>query len=227
MDARLYQRVGAISGVVYVVLVLLSGFLYPQQPRIDSAPATTLAWVHGHRVAIQVGMILGLVAAGVFLWFAGFLRHVLQHAEGGAELLSPIVFGSGVAFAVVSAVAALPMALLAFMEGQAGGIQDPTVVRMLGDLNQVCFAASCAVAAVFLGSLGMAMLYREVAAPWLGWACLVVAVFNGVSIWIAVTFSSYHGKSWTPVAFGAFIGFAAIVMVSSGFLLRQRPWAPG
>jgi hypothetical protein len=221
-----YQRVGAISGLVYVVLVLLSGFLSPQQPRIDSAPATTLAWVHNHRVILQVGMILGLFAAAMFLWFVGYLRHVLNRAEGGAESLSPIVFGSGIAVAVISALAALPIALLVFMDGQSGGVQDPTVIRMLGDLNQVFFAASCAVTAVFLFSLGSAMLLREIAAPWLGWVSLVVAVLNGISIWIALTFSSYHGKSWTPIAFGAFIGFAAIVLVTSGSLLRHRSVAP-
>jgi hypothetical protein len=225
MNGRMYQRVGAISGLVYVVLVLLAGFLYPQQPRIDSAPATTLAWVHDHRVALQLGMIFGLFAAGVFLWFAGYLRYVLNRAEGGAESLSPIVFGSGIAIAVVSAIAALPIALLAFMDGQSGGVQDPSVVRMLGDLNQVLFAASCAVTAVFLCSLGLAMLSREVAKPWLGWASLVIAVLNGISIWIALTFSSYHGRGWTLIAFGAFLGFAAIVVVTSASLLRDRPLA--
>jgi len=226
MSARVYRRVGAISGLLYVVLVLLSGFVAPQQPRIDSAPSATLAWVHSHRVVLQVAMILGLCAAAVFLWFVGYLRHVLNAAEDGGESLSPIVFGSGIAVAVIAAISALPVAMLAFMDGQSGGIRDPTVVRMLGDLNQVCFAASCAVTAVFVGSLGLAMLSRGIAAPWLGWVCLVVAVLNAVSIWIALTFSSYHGKGWTPIAFGAFIGFAVIVLITSGSLLRRESPSP-
>ena len=156
------------------------------------------------------------------MWFVGYLRHVLTRAEGGADTLSPIVFGSGIAVAVLSAVSAMPIALLAFMDGQSGGIPDPTVVRMLGDLNQVFFGASSAVTAVFLCSLGLAMVSREIAAPWLGWASLVIAALNGISVWIALTFSSFHGKGWVPIAFGAYVGFAAVVLVTSVFLLRCR-----
>src|ERR1700676_4794745 len=139
MDERTWERIGAFAGVAFVVLMLLATFLYPQQPRIDSSPAKTLAWIHGHRTGIQTGMILGVFAAGLFVWFAAHLRHVLTRAEGGAERLAPLVFGSGVAVAVMGLVATFPTALLAFMDAQPGGIQDANIVRMLGDLNQVIF----------------------------------------------------------------------------------------
>lgn len=222
MNNPVYERVGAISGLVFVVLTLLAGFLYPQQPRVDAAPATTLAWVHAHRIALQTGMISGLFAAGVFVWFVGYLRHVLARAGGPAESLSAIVFGSGIAVAVIAALAALPYALLAFMDSQAGGIHDLALVRMLGDLNVVFFAASSVMTAVFLCALGLAMAHRLLVAPWLGWTSLVVAAFNAMSVWIGVTFSSYHGKGWTVIAFGAFLGFVVVVLVTSVFMLARQ-----
>jgi hypothetical protein len=226
MKPRTYERVGALSGILFVILELLSGFLYPQQPRIDSPPAATLAWVHHHRVALQVGMICGMVGAAVFLWFVGYLRHVLSRAEGGAEMLSPIVLGSGVAVAALLAVSTLPVALLAFMDGQTAGVPDATVVRMLADLNIVAFGALSAVTAVFVLSLGLAMRYRQLAAPWLGWVCVVVVICNAVSIWIGVTFNSYHGKVWNPVAFGAFLGFLIVLLGISVYGLLGRPSQP-
>jgi hypothetical protein len=36
-----FERLGALSGFSFVVLAVLSGFIYPQQPRVDSTPATT------------------------------------------------------------------------------------------------------------------------------------------------------------------------------------------
>jgi hypothetical protein len=36
-----------------------------------------------------------------------------------------------------------------------------------------------------------------------------------------VTFSSYHGKGWTVVAFGAFLGFVVVVLATSVSLLIQ------
>ncbi len=167
-------------------------------------------------------MILSFFAAGVLVWFVGYLRHVLARSEGGAGSLSPIVFGSGMAVAIISALAAMPTALLAFMDAQAGGIRDLTLVRMLGDLNIVFFAATSVMTAVFLCGLGLAMVRRELAAPWLGWVSLVVAAFNAIGVWIGVTFSSYHGKGWMAVGWGSYIGFVAVMAATSCFLLRSR-----
>jgi hypothetical protein len=222
MNSRVDQRVGAMSGLGYVVLALLGGFLYPQQPRVDASPAATLAWVHDHRVALQAGMILSFFAAGAFVWFVGYLRHVLARSESGAESLSPIVFGSGLAVAIISALAAIPTSLLAFMDAQANGLHDLALVRMLGDLNIVFFAATSVMTSVFLCGLGLAMVRRELAAPWLGWISLVVAAFNALAVWIGVTFSSYHGKGWMVVGWGAYIGFVIIMAVTSGSLLGRR-----
>jgi hypothetical protein len=222
MNERTLERVGALTGVVFVILSLLAGFLYPQQPRVDSAPAVTLAWVHAHRVALQSGMILGMFAAALLIWFVGHLRHVLDRAEGGAESLSPIVFGSGIAVAVMAAIATLPTALLAFMDAQPGGIQDGTLVRMLGDLNIVLFALSAAMTAVFLAAAGMAMVRKEMVAPWVGWLAIIVALFNAICVPFGATFSTYHGKAWDAVAWVAYLGFLLVILVSSLAMLTGR-----
>ena len=39
IDERTWERFGALTGIAFVVLTLLAGFLYPQQPRVDSSPA--------------------------------------------------------------------------------------------------------------------------------------------------------------------------------------------
>jgi hypothetical protein len=226
MKERTFERLGALSGLAFVVLAVLSGFVYPQQPRVDSSPATTLAWVTDHRVALQTGMIFDFFAAGVLVWFAGYLHRVLRRAEDGAETLAPIVLGAGLGVAITTALAALPTAVLAFMVAQPAGLHDPSLVRMLGDLNTIFFSATSVMTAVFLVGLGLAMLGRELAAPWLGWLSLVVAIFNGLAVWIGVTFSSYHGKGWMVVGWGAYIGFLVIMLLLSASLLRQPDTTP-
>jgi hypothetical protein len=226
MKDRTFERLGALSGLAFVVLAVLSGFIYPQQPRVDSSSATTLAWVTDHRVALQAGMICDFFAAGVLLWFVGYLHRVLRRVEDGTESLAPIVLGAGLGVAITTALAALPTAVLAFMVAQPGGISDPSLVRMLGDLNTLFFSVTSVMTAVFLVGLGLAMLGWEIATRWLGGLSLVVAAFNGLAVWIGVTFSSYHGKGWMVVGWGAYIGFLVVMVLVSGSLLRQGDVAP-
>ena len=226
MREHTFERLGALSGLAFVVLAVLSGFIYPQQPRVDSSATTTLAWVTDHRVALQTGMICDFFAAGVLLWFVGYLHRVLRRAENGNESLAPIVLGAGLGVAITTALAALPTAVLAFMVAQPGGITDLSLVRMLGDLNTIFFSVTSVMTAVFLASLGLAMLAREVATRWMGWLSLFVAAFNGLAVWIGVTFSSYHGKGWMVVGWGAYIGFLVVMVLTSAALLRQHDTAP-
>ena len=132
-----------------------------------------------------------------------------------------MVLGAGIAVAVTTALAALPTTVLAFMDSQRGGITDLSLVRMLGDLNTIFFSATSVMTAVFLGALGLAMVRGQVARPWIGWLSLVVAAFNALAVWIGVTFSSYHGKGWMVVGWGAYVGFLMVMLITSATLLRQ------
>lgn len=219
MGDRTLSKIGAGTGLAYVVLALLSTFIYPQEPQVGSSAATTLSWVQNHRVALQAGMVVGLFGAAALLWFVCYLRDALAGEDAGASL-SPMVFGGGIAVSVVTVLSTMPVALLAFMDAQRGALDDPTVVRMLADLNTVFFSASSVVTGVFVLALGLTMLRGALGTTWLGWLSLIVAVCNGVAVWIAATFSSDHGKGWTVVAWGAFIGFLVVVAVTSGLLLR-------
>jgi len=226
MNDRTFERLGASSGLAFVVLALLSGFIYPQQPRVDAAPATTLAWVQKHHAALQAGMIFDFFAAAMLLWFVGYLHRALTRAEGEAAALAPVVFGSGIGVAITTALAALPTTLLAFMNAQPGGIGDPSLIRMLGDLNTIFFSVTSVMTAVFLSALGWAMVRGRFIAVWFGWTCLIVAVFNAIAVWIGVTFSSYHGKAWLVIGWGAYIGFLVLMLIASGSLLKRPQSAP-
>jgi hypothetical protein len=221
MDERNWERIGASAGIAFVVLTVLGAFLYPQQPRVDSSAATTLHWVHSHRTAIETGMVLGAFAGGLFLWFVAFLRTALSRAERGSDRLASIVFGSGVAGAAMGLLGLLPNVVLAFMDAQRGGLQDPTIVRMLGDLNSILFGIGVPVLMVFLTALGIGMLGGLIGSRWLGWLSLVAAACNAISVVTSLTFSTYHGAIWTIPAWAAFLGFVVVVLVLSVMMLRR------
>ena len=221
MDERNWERIGASAGIAFVVLSLLGGFIYPQQPRVDSGAATTLHWVHAHRTAIQTGMVLGTFAGGIFLWFVAHLRTALSRAERGADRLASIVFASGVAGAALALLGGLPNLVLAYMDAQPGGLQDPAIVRMLGDLNSILFGILVPVSMVFLTALGIAMLGGLIGSRWLGWVSLVAAACNAITVVTSLTFSTYHGAIWTIPAWAAFLGLLVVVLVLSVTMLRR------
>ena len=120
--------------------------------------------------------------------------------------------------------AALPTVLLAFMDAQPGGVNDPSLVRALGDLNTIFFSATSIMTGVFLAALGWAMLRGQLGMRWLGWVTLVVAACNAIAVWIGVTFSSYHGHAWLIIGWGAYVGFLIVMLIASASMLRQpRP----
>lgn len=213
---------GAASGLLFVVLSLVGAFLYPQQPRSDSPPAATLAWVHDHRAALQAGMVISLFAAGVFVWFVGILRQRLAAADERLTAINVVVLAGGVALAVMLALSVLPTSILAFMDSQPAGLHDPSLVRMLGDLNTVFFSMVSVMIAVFLLAVGLVILQRHALGVWLGWLCIVIAAVNCVSVWVEITFSSYHGKVWNAVGWGAYIGFLVLTVVTSAAMLGRR-----
>ena len=71
---RHWAMLGGWAGIGFVLLGLLATFAYPQPPRIDSAPAVILRWAGGHRTGIYVGMLMGVFASLLFLWFVAALR---------------------------------------------------------------------------------------------------------------------------------------------------------
>jgi len=222
VNERVWRRLGAVSGLLFVVLSLLGAFLYPEQPRSDSPPAVTVAWVHDHRVALQAGMIISLFAAGALVWFVAYVRTLIGDERDRTVKVGAAVLSGGIAVAIMSALAVMPTAILAFMDAQPAGLHDPSLVRMLGDLNTVFFSAVSVMSVVFLAALGAAMLDHQIPAPWLGWLSLLFSVVNGVAVWVEITFSSYHGKAWNAIGWGAYIGFLGIILLSSLTTLSGR-----
>jgi hypothetical protein len=210
---------GSPRGTPFAVLELLAGFIYPQQPRVDSPPAATVAWAAAHKMRLRTGMVCGLLAEGLLVWFAGYLFSQTRPVQRGEATVAPMVLGGGVATAEVVSIAAVPHALLAFLLGQTPGIPDPTVVRLLGDLNTVQFAASATMTGVFLVAIGVAILREELGAS--RWLRLLAAAFNTAMIWAFITLTLNHDKWWNIVAFGAYIGFVIVVASLSFTMLRR------
>lgn len=220
MNEKRWEQAGATAGIATVLLLVVSTFLVPQVPRLDSPTAKFVTWISSHRRGEETAMVLGLFASGLLVWFVSHLRHVLQRAEGGAEAFAPIVYGSGLALAAVGALAAIPLSVLALMAGQRGGLAGAdATVRMLIVMNQVLIAPFVLLSAVFLFSLGAAMIRHELLASWLGVVAVVAGILNCVTAATSLTIGNYN-RGALVIGFGGYLGWALVVLIASVQMLR-------
>ena len=179
MPNYLWQRLGAASGIVYVVLLVGPELI---QGGPSEEPTMTAAEAIAHSCAITTAAqptdavipILHALGYLIFLFFLGSLWSALRRAEGADGWLSAAAFGGGlVSLAVKFASGA---ASVAANFNACAGI-DPQLWQVLQDMNNASFFFSFLPLAVL--SAASAVVAIRFGAPlprWLGWMSAVVAV---------------------------------------------------
>jgi hypothetical protein len=180
MSNNLWQRLGAASGIVYVVVLLVPTLIQggPNEEETTMTAAEAIAHSCAITTAAQptdaVISILHPLGYLIFLFFLGSLWSALRRAEGGDGWLSAAAFGGGlVSLAVKFASGA---ASVAANSNACAGI-DPQLWQVLQDMNNASFFYSFLPLAVL--SAASAVVAIRFGAPlprWLGWMSAVVAV---------------------------------------------------
>ncbi|HEV3475559.1 MAG TPA: hypothetical protein VG602_09355, partial [Actinomycetota bacterium] len=96
-DERLWERVAAATGIVFVVLGIIAIAIVPQAPQPDASADEVAAYFVDRGDGVIAQTYLFAVAGLFFLWFLGSLRAHLRRAEGGTGRLSAIFFAGGIA----------------------------------------------------------------------------------------------------------------------------------
>ncbi len=149
MDKRMWPRLGAASGMLFVALIL-SG---------DSV-----------LVSDGVGFVMELFGLIFFVPFLGYLFSVLRRAEGGEGWLSATAFGAGlIAFALK--LASAPPVIVA-RGGEAGSQIEGALIAM----NNASFILTLLPLGVMVAAASAIVLKTKVLPIWLGWAGAVTAV---------------------------------------------------
>jgi len=211
MSERQWERVGSITGIGFVAAMIVSVFMAPTPPHIDASTSKILDYVTGHRTAILGATVVGSLAGLLFLLFLGHLRQLLQRSEGGAEALSPIVYGAGLTLVATAFVCQLPLAALAFAGDSPDVAGNAGIVRLLYDLNALGMATLMIVAALFIAVTSVAMLLREMGATVIGWIGLPIAVVNAAA-GVAGFYNSSYQSFWNGLNYVGLVAFAVFVL---------------
>jgi hypothetical protein len=157
MQGRIWPRLGAFSGVLFVVLLM------------GSTSTGSDA---------QIVIVLELIAILLFLPFLGYLYSVLRQAEGEGAWLAPTAFGAGLVDLTIKLGSIAP-GFAARTEGL-----DSQLHQALEKMNSVAFIVTMLPLGVMMAAVAIVILKTHVLPLWLGLlaaitapACLVNGTF--------------------------------------------------
>jgi hypothetical protein len=209
-------RIGAVSGLLSVVLGVAATFVVPQPPQLNDALQTINAYLASHHTGVQVSQLLATLGSLFTLAFVVYLWSVLRQAEGDAGAVSALALAGGAGSVVISWVQSGVILMLAAMatqntDGGFRGLYD--LAQMLGYF--VIFAV-----VVFLGAAAAVVLSTHVLPAWLGWSAALLAV----ALLVAASASIFDSAvAQGPIGLVLFLLFLLWVAATS-LVLTRRAW---
>lgn len=197
-----------LTGVLFVALLIISFAVGGEPPDVDEPVQEIVNHYVDDKDSIEIGALIGGLAALSLLFFGGYARKFFSAAEPpGHGMLSPLILAATVIIAVG---AAIDMTLALALAEAADDI-DPIAVQSLQALWDNDFIpVALGIELLFL-SVGLSIVRYGALPKWLGWVALVLAVI-GV----------------TPIGFAAFpLGGIWLIIVSIMLSVRaSRAAAP-
>jgi len=176
-DARptLSQRLLALSGVVFAVLLVLSWFLSGgDAPDYTAADEEWTTWAGDNRSRSGIGACLILFGGVAFLHFAGTIRRVLESAETtvrGTGALANTAFGGAVV-----GITGIGIALVTVASATSEGSDaDPVAIRAVQTASAGPYLVAAMGFAALLGAAGVSTLRSGSFPRWTGVVALVGA----------------------------------------------------
>ena len=220
MREREWERLGAASGIVFVVLLLIVLLFFPAPPDFDSPSPEIAGYYVDHRDAIQISNLIASVGFLFLIWFLGTVRSVLRVAEGGTGRLSEVAFGGGLVGVATFFLALVMAAAAAFRPEET----NPDLIRLLHDVNFGLAPALGGLAfAVFFAATALVSLRTGALIAPLTWLAAVGAFVLALG---ACTIFDDNGAFSADGLFGTLpiIVFLAWVLAAS-IALAARPAA--
>jgi hypothetical protein len=161
---RSWERLGAVSGILFFAAVIAS-FFTPETPDADDPTAEIASSIADDRTAHLVSVYLSGLATLFFLVFVGALWSRLRRAEaerGPSVLVALGGLGSAMMILVANGV------FLALIEAADEG-REPAAVRALFELDEIIFIGIGWTSAVFYLGAALSSLATGSLPRWLGW----------------------------------------------------------
>lgn len=170
---RKWARAGALSGIVFVALVVSSNVSAGAIPDPSASPTKVIAFYTAHKTGQQVSAILTAVAVVVGLYFFWGLRNYLSRV-GEAEQFATLGFVGAAVFGIGGCInAGLQWSLAAAPTDLTPAAAQALNMLFKDDLATGLYSAGLATLMVFYG---IAMLRSKGMPAWLGWISVALGL---------------------------------------------------
>jgi hypothetical protein len=183
MRPMAWGKVGAVAGVLFVVLLVVgSGLVLGDLPEDDAtAQELTDFWSDsGNQVSVIVGTYLLIVGALAFLAFMATVRSRLMAAAGdGGDVLTAVAFSSGVVFTAMLIAAAGAFGLIGATQkfGTDFPLPGEDTLRIVPTFGYLFLLVGGALAtSLAIASTSWAILRTGAFARWLAWLGFLAAI---------------------------------------------------
>jgi hypothetical protein len=191
-----------LTGILFAVLLIVSFIVQGDVKDASHSAADVKQWYIDNKDAAQVSAFIGTVAAGVLIFYGGYLRKVFDGA-GAMLAILPLI-----GLTVVAIGGAID-GLILFATAERAKDLPPESVRTLQTLWDNDFLPLFLGTLVFNWSVGFAVLRSGALPKWLGWWGIVFGVLSLAG----------------PIGFVGAIGAALWIIISS-IVLSMRARGP-
>jgi hypothetical protein len=193
MNNRSYL-LAALTGLAFVVLAIVSAIVMgePPDPKDDSVQKI-VSYYNDNDSEIWIASGMQAVAAVALVFYGGYLRRLLQIAEGPGHMLSSVVL-AGVT--IVAVAAGLDATINIALVEEVDDI-DPAAVQALSAFWSNDFIPIVIGSSVFMLAAGLSIVRHGALPKWLGWVAILFGIvamtpagfigFLGAGLWIGVT----------------------------------------
>ena len=209
------QRLGALSGVVAVVLIFAGEAVAGSTPNGTSSVAKVAAFYDKHATAQTTSGVLLSLGALLFLVFSATFAARLRRVQGEPFGASGLCLAGAVVLVVGLGVYAGLSIAIADVAGHVEG-SALQALSVLANDSVFVFLITIGTSAFLLGAAA-SVLTTEVLPRWLGWLALLVAIVGAIP-------SHVLGGTLDHIGIAAFAGLGVWTLIV-GVLLGVRSTA--
>ena len=195
-----WQRYAPLTGVVFVVLMIISFIVQGKRLSAHASGAEVIAHYKAHHASAMASSWLSALAIIFFVFFAAALSSHLRQFQAARTPVELALAGAAVLAVGVASFAAFRWSL-----ADARNTLVPAAAQALNVLNEDFVWPFLIGIAIFGIAAGLAIVRSRVLPVWLGWIAIVLGIL-GV----------------TPASFVAFLVLMAWTLLVSVLLFRSQ-----